>query len=342
MTADPVTRPAHALLFSQPSRRTMMKRPVSLFLLLCASWLLPGDAAAQSSTARYLVTFESTWSAGTHPDDFPPSPHFSGLIGATHDASATFWEVGGLASPGVENMAETGSKSPLRSEINGAIQAGSAGTVLDGGGIGSSPGSVSLTFDADTSHPLVTLVSMVAPSPDWFVGVAGLKLFDNGLWAERVEVELFAYDAGTDSGSTYTAPDQDTNPQDPIARIETRPFLVDGEVRSVGTFTFVRLSVVAVEEGPGETPGTHRLSAAYPNPFARQAAFTLAVQAQQRVRVDLFDLAGRRVATLFEGTLAPGTPHRFTLDGGALPGGVYLYRVQGETFRASRAVVRAK
>ena len=29
-----------------------------------------------------------------------------------------------------------------------------------------------------TDHPRVTLVTMIAPSPDWFVGVSGLSLLD--------------------------------------------------------------------------------------------------------------------------------------------------------------------
>ena len=55
---------------------------------------------------EYTVVFEATWSAESHPDGFPPSPHFSGLIGGTHNDQVTFWEVGGLASPGMESMAE--------------------------------------------------------------------------------------------------------------------------------------------------------------------------------------------------------------------------------------------
>ena len=38
-----------------------------------------------SATARYRVRFNATWSATTHPNDFPSAPHFSGLIGGTHN-----------------------------------------------------------------------------------------------------------------------------------------------------------------------------------------------------------------------------------------------------------------
>ena len=44
---------------------------------------------------------------------------------------------------------------------------------------------------------------MVAPSPDWFVGVSGLPLFENGQWVEERRIDLVPWDAGTDSGTTF-------------------------------------------------------------------------------------------------------------------------------------------
>jgi len=63
----------------------------------------------RDSVASYTVTFTSTWSASTHPVDFPTSAHFSGLIGATHSNRVVFWRTGELASPGIQAMAELGS-----------------------------------------------------------------------------------------------------------------------------------------------------------------------------------------------------------------------------------------
>jgi hypothetical protein len=67
---------------------------------------------------------------------------------------------------------------------------------------------------------LVSLVSKLYPSPDWFVGVSDLELcLPNGQWVEQKEINLYPYDAGTDSGPTYVSPDQSTNPQEAIRRI---------------------------------------------------------------------------------------------------------------------------
>ena len=76
-------------------------------------------------------------------------------------------------------------------------------------------------FRVDSKHHLVSLVSMIYPSPDWFVGVSGLELcLGNGSWVEQKILNLYPYDAGTDSGPTYISPDQPTIPKEAIRRIK--------------------------------------------------------------------------------------------------------------------------
>lgn len=192
------------------------------------------------SVATYTVTFTSTWSATSHPLDFPANAHFSGLIGATHSGAILWWREGQPASPGIQAMAELGSKDPLRDEIAAGIASGMARSELSGGGIGSSPGVVSLDFQIRATHALVSLVSMIAPSPDWFVGVADLPLLQNDRWVDSLTVELRGYDAGTDDGTTYAAANAPAMPHVPISRLESGAFVVGGQVPPLGTFTFVR------------------------------------------------------------------------------------------------------
>ncbi len=190
--------------------------------------------AAIDTTAQCTVTFDAIWSAGTHPTDFPTSAHFSGLIGGTHNLQVVFWQPAGLASPGIKLMAETGSKTLLEGEVEDAIMAGSAASVVSGGGIGVSPGIVSVSFNIDLDFPLLTLVSMIAPSPDWFVGVHDLSLFEGTRWVEEVVLDLPPYDAGTDSGISFLSTDLPTSPPGPIAQITGHPFIGG---TSLGTFT---------------------------------------------------------------------------------------------------------
>lgn len=203
--------------------------------------ILPGIPPEIPATARYRVLFNATWSATTHPNQFPSAPHFSGLIGGTHNDQVNFWGPGQNATPGIKSMAETGAQSLLAGEVRDSIQAGTAGHVLRGGGIGRSPGLVSLEFEISRDYPLVTLVSMIAPSPDWFVGVRDLGLLESGDWVDERTLDLFPYDAGTDSGVTFNSPNAPTVPPRPIRRI-TEPPLGNGRTaRPLGTFTFTRL-----------------------------------------------------------------------------------------------------
>jgi hypothetical protein len=206
-----------------------------------ASPAVPSPIVTAAPTARYRVTFDATWSASTHPSETPRVPHFSGLIGATHREPQRFWEAGALATEGIRAMAEMGRKTPLDQEVVAAIAAGGAQHLLSGGSIDLSPATVALDFEISRDYPLVTLVSMVAPSPDWFVGVSGASLLDGGDWVPERVVSLRPWDAGTDSGVTFESRDRATVPREPIARITTGPLVVGADVPPMGTFTFRRL-----------------------------------------------------------------------------------------------------
>jgi hypothetical protein len=152
------------------------------------------------------------------------------------------WETGQLASEGIKAMAEEGAKSPLDQEIQAASTAGTAEHLLSGEGIPLSPGSAILEFEIGSDFPLVTLVSMLAPSPDWFVGVTALSLLDDDGWADERTIDLHPYDAGTDSGVTFRSGNRSTQPREPIARIDSGPLVVGGVVPPVGRLVFRRQS----------------------------------------------------------------------------------------------------
>ena len=64
---------------------------------------------------------------------------------------------------------------------------------------------------------------MVAPSPDWFVGVSGLPLLDDqGRWLRSHEVNLYPWDAGSEQGSEFSRNNLATSPQGVITSIRGR------------------------------------------------------------------------------------------------------------------------
>lgn len=271
-------------------------------LLILGLLVQAGAAVADAAgTATYTVTLTATWSQDTHPTSFPKNPHFSGLIGGTHDSTVTFWRPGELATNGVRRMAEWGSQTPLADEVQAAIDAGQAGTVIMGDVLWTSPGQVATTFAVSGEFPLVSLTTMIAPSPDWFVGVAGLNLRGTDGWRSDVTIPLYPYDAGTDSGPDYASADLVTNPFQPIAAITGGPFTAGVPVASL---TFHLDGVAAV----GVPPARSNLSV-YPNPFNPRVVINYEVPSQvTTVALDIVDPRGRRVRSL----PASGVPGRQT------------------------------
>lgn len=194
-------------------------------------------------TARYQVVFQATWSQLTHPADWPANAHWSGIVGGTHNDQVHFWREGETASEGIRLMAERGQQATLLAEIAPAIRNQTAHLSLAGGGISTSPGSVALNFPQPMRRdfPLVTLVSMIAPSPDWFVGVDSLSLLADGEWVPKLTVDVYGYDAGTDSGASFASPDKVTVPRGVVQRFTGFPAVNKGVVVPFGTFTFTRL-----------------------------------------------------------------------------------------------------
>ena len=96
----------------------------------------------------------------------------------------------------------------------------------------------------------------------------------------------------------------------------------------------------AVASDGGE-PGAFAVEAAGPNPFRDRTAIRVTLPEAAHVRLDVFDVTGRRVATLADGPHGAG-PHAVPFDGAALAPGVYVYRVQAGPHSATGRVVRAE
>jgi hypothetical protein len=192
-------------------------------------------------TARYRVTFDARWSRSTHPVDYPGSAHFSPLVGANHDASLTLWREGAPASQGIREMAEMGRTIQIERDVTAAVAAGTAERSQVGPAVNTVPAAVTMEISVSQRYPLYTLVTMIAPSPDWFVGVAGVPLFENGQWVSERTYQLDAWDAGTDSGQSFSSADAVTSPQGVISPIVTAPLSPNGQTTPLGSFTFTRI-----------------------------------------------------------------------------------------------------
>ena len=202
-------------------------------------------AAQTADKATYEVTFTPAWSAKSHPLEYPEAgvltgPHFSGVIGATHSKGYEVFTVGRAPTPGLERLSEMGKHDPLDAEIKAAIAKGTAGALFETDAIKDLTKPVKFTVTVDSKHPLVSAVAMIAPSPDWFAGVANVNLNEGGSWVGSKKLEVFAYDSGGDDGATYKAPDKDTNPKKATSEANTAHFVIKGQRVPVAKITFTR------------------------------------------------------------------------------------------------------
>ena len=199
-------------------------------VLLAAAALAGGQGTrAAAQTATYQVTFQGNWTTASTPGGVVSGAHFTTLIGAVHGSGVTFWGSGRPASRGVENVAELGAVGTFRGEIQASPHTGS---VIEQSVSGGGRGSATFTITVTRTHPRVTLLSMIGPSPDWFVGVSGLSLLDDaGQWRDEYRVDLFPYDAGTEDGTEFTLSNPPTDPQGVITSI-----------RGTGKFSRVRMA----------------------------------------------------------------------------------------------------
>ncbi len=220
----------------------MLQRIVVIVAVSLAAAGFASPAPAQS--IEYRVTMEMTWSEETHPVDWLMFPHFSPWVGTVHDRSVTFWEPGLFASPGVQDVAEQGGEIAFRDEILAEVVLGNASSPFGAPGI-NSPGTQTVTFLTNGNRPRMTMITMVACSPDWFTGTSGFDLLTNGRWRDGVRVPLYPFDAGTDSGPSYESPDQPTVPVVPVYRIYSDPLGVAGTSPPVGHYVFEVLKVAS-------------------------------------------------------------------------------------------------
>ncbi len=212
--------------------------------LLLTLLIIPLFSISQS-VATYSINFNSIWNSTDH-GTLPDNAHWSRLVGANHNSNVTFLEMGGIATPGIEDVAEKGDNDIFMEEIGSSITAGNAEQYIDGGSLSTATGNINIAaLEVSEDFPLLTLVSMIAPSPDWMIAVNSVELRENDAWKNSISIDLYPYDAGTDSGANYTSGNDNTNPQEPISSLQgVAPF----NNEKIGTLTITLQNVLGIEE----------------------------------------------------------------------------------------------
>ena len=201
------------------------------------------------SIATYTITFNSTWNANQH-TSIPTGAHWSKLVGVNHNSNITFLEIGQMASSGIEMIAEQGINSVFRDvDVLNAINEGNAQQYINGSDLPATTGTITISnIEVNDNFPILTLLSMVAPSPDWLIAIKDIELKDNlGNWKSLIEIdEVFVYDSGTDNGTNYNSSNSDSN--EPITIFKSPNNIAPFNGNSIGSLSINLVSVLSVSD----------------------------------------------------------------------------------------------
>lgn len=183
----------------------------------------------------YKVTLKGSWSNQLHPNFYPSGAHMSPMVAWSHRIKNIVFETEEIASEGLEQVAESGKTGIIEKELtnlgeNNFILDFTKGKLID------APGTDSVQIAVSESSPYISVISMIAPSPDWFVAAHNILLFENGKWLTTKVIQADLYDSGTDSGNEFNSKNKNTNPQKPITKITSKHIKIP-----LATFEFVRL-----------------------------------------------------------------------------------------------------
>ena len=127
-------------------------------------------------------------------------------------------------------------------------------------------------------------------------------------------------------------------------RVNRLRFLGDtlGYAAGRSVYKYENMTSTAIAEDLAGSAAT-TIGANYPNPFRKATTFDYTLAQSGRVTVEVLDVVGRRIRTLFDGTRSQG---HYELEwdgldaaGNPVSSGVYLYSIETDASRASRAMI---
>jgi len=140
----------------------------------------------------------------------------------------------------------SGVTTTLVTEINTQIAAKKAWKLILPGGPQLSPEAIKTGIDVEVTANFskVSIITMLAPSPDWFIGIDSLDMCDSGKWRESVNVTMLPpWDAGTEDGTVFSISNAASNPPVNISEITNNTagaFNGPNPIPSLGEFRFVK------------------------------------------------------------------------------------------------------
>lgn len=142
----------------------------------------------------------------------------------------------------------------------------------------------------------------------------------------------------------------DNIPADPFLR--TNPHVLPSLKKAKNTIymsianpSYVELPMISYAVGINNisttVPAGYSLSQNYPNPFNPVTKIKFQIKETKEMKLSVYDITGKEVATLVNQKLAPGT-YEYTWDAGKYSSGIYFYRLQTDNFSETKKMILVK
>jgi hypothetical protein len=155
---------------------------------------------------------------------------------------------------------------------------------------------------------------------------------DQGLRIKRVD------SSSTGPGLTYVFVSEHLGRVEVTAKDPSAP---DSGLIDLTIPTIWNAAMPTAVETSGGIPRVYGLSQNYPNPFNPSTVISWQLPSAGEVKLAVYDLLGREVATLVDRELAPGT-YTASFNGARLASGVYIYRLTAGQYVEARKMMLTK
>jgi hypothetical protein len=171
-------------------------------------------------------------------------------------------------------------------------------------------------------------------------GITGLPMFGGNVWYVKSGNSNIYRGFGDGTWFVnYTAP-AGTYRHIATDRIPSWPF--NGfAVRTNGGISYTFIFVEKITELGGELPESYSLLQNYPNPFNPATKIQFSLPELKDVRLVIFDIIGREIASLVNEQLKPGN-YEVDWDGTNYSSGVYYYKLMAGSYIETKKMILLK
>jgi allantoicase len=236
----------------------------------------------------------------------------------------------------------------IRNRITLTLVYGNTGEGIDLGGDGRTTNDADDSDDGpNNSQNYPILVSVTAENgritgllPSNYSGAFRIEFFAASACGTGVQRYIGSAESGRDAADQHAF---DTT--------LSTPFSIGDSITATATdstgnsselsecFEAVTTAVEALDTN--EVPDGFHLDQNYPNPFNPVTTVRFSIPTRSAVRIELFDMLGRMIRRVVDGSFAPGE-YQTRLDASGLPSGMYLYRMTAGSFARTRSLTLLK